>query len=330
MSIKAFPTAVLAILLAGCVGGSAEEIGPDPKFGDPDGVIVSGLVISEELFPVPGAVVTLDTTESTYTDEAGRFLFPSVMPGSTFNLSVEAIGYEPFAMDLEVVGPVDGLRISLVGIPGKSPYVATYPFTGFDACSFSAVYSAGPFPGPCAFGTRSTIFKVEVGEDWAAGVHELVWESSESMIFASAVATEDLNHGRQRASCISGTSNGQPFNDWCPAMLWGPSPLRIHVRPNDTEYAARYAIDGKEVWPGGENFTSFIFSSYMGYGQAEINNTLFPACVQINRQFSLPENWGCPFGVGYSLGVKVQYYHTTFYLQPPGVRLEEYTALPDQ
>lgn len=320
----------LVLVLAGCVASTSDGLPRPSAMGDADGVAVAGSVISDELFPVPNALVTLGSLAPTTTDEAGKFLVVGVPIQDDYTLTVNATGYEPFSMQLDVPGPVDALQIPLKGIPGQSPYTATYIHVGFDACSFSAVYSAGPAPGACPFGDGDTAFKVEVGDLWKAGVHELGWQSSEDMIFASSVSTEDPNHGDHQAGCLTGTdSSGNPYHDWCPAMIWGQSPLRILVRPNDTEYAKAYAIDGKEVWPGGENYTSFIFSSYSGYAQQEINSTFYDGCVVINRQFSVPEKWGCPFGIGYSLGIKITYYHTTFYVQAPAGRLEDFTAMPD-
>ncbi len=314
---------VLSGILAGCVQSSGQSV-ETPNDEGLERVIVSGTVISDELFPVQNAEVRLlPANQSTFTDAAGTFVFLDVALGS-YTINVTALDYEGSSLAVDVQAPTEGLRISLKGIPGKTPYVSTIPFTGFEVCSFAAVYSAGPFPFiPCPLGQGQTTFKVEVGPDWAANVMELDWETSDSMIFATAVSTqEDPNRA---PGCQTGVGH-----DWCTAMLWGPAPLAIYSRPNDTEYAAKYAIDGKEVWPGGRNFTSWIFSNYNGNLQGEINGTFYDQCVTINRQFSVPEQWGCPFGIGVSVGIKIQYYHTTFYMQPPAGRLEDYTALPDK
>ena len=314
---------VLSGILAGCVQSSGQSV-ENPIDDGVETVIVSGTVISEELFPVQNAEVRLlPVNESTFTDAAGTFAFLDVAFGS-YTINVTALDYEGSSLAIDVQAPTEGLRVSLKGIPGKTPYVSTIPFTGFEVCSFAAVYSAGPFPFvPCPLGEGQTTFSVEVGPDWAANVMELAWETSDSMIFATAVSTEDDSN--RAPGCQTGVGH-----DWCTAMLWGPSPLAIHSRPNDTDYAAKYAIDGKEVWPGGRNFTSWVFSNYNGNLQPEINGTFYDQCVAINRQFSVPEQWGCPFGIGVSVGIKIQYYHTTFYMQAPSGRLEDYSALPDQ
>lgn len=323
MRVRGVAFGFLVAALAGCVGSTAEDFAVPEGAGDGDGAVVSGLVISEELFPVPDALVTLGELPPAYTDTGGRFEFFDVPVGGTYALAVNATGYEPYSQDLEVVGSLTDLQIPLKGLPGESPYATTTLFTGWDACGISLVYSAGTFPSgsSCPFGQPKKVLKVEVGPHWRAGVHELSWKTSESMIFASSVSTDERP---QPASCTTSGSS----HTWCPALIWGKTPLRIFARPNDTEYAAKYAIDQKETWPGGENYTSYIFASYSGYGQQEINRTFYNQCVIINRQFNVPENWGCPFGVGYSTGFRIEFFHTTFYLAAP-LRLEEFTAMPD-
>jgi hypothetical protein len=102
----------------------------------------------------------------------------------------------------------------------------------------------------------------------------------------------------------------------------------VFARPNDAEYAAKFAIDGEETWPEGAH-DSHVFASYSGYLRSEVNQTAYPVCVEINRQFNVPEHWGCPFGIGYSTGLRFTIYHTTFYHDEP-LELERFTAIPDQ
>lgn len=315
----------VSFAFAGCVGGSATDSVPSGLDVAVDtGAGLRGLVVSDELFPVAEAQVAVKDGPSTFTDAAGRFELTNLHPG-TQTLNVTAEGYEPATQEAEV--PLEGLaevQILLKGIPGKSPYFTTIIFEGFDACSISLVYSAGGYapygPVPCPFGQRKAVLKTEVGPEWRAGVHEMVWKTSEEMIFASSVSTS------KRPGVASCTTSGSSHT-WCPALIWGRSPQRIFARINDTAYAAKYAIDKKETWPEG-NYTSYIFESYSGYFRTEINGTFYPACVFINNQFNVPPHWGCPFGVGTSLGIRFQFYHTTFYQQAP-LRLEAFTALPD-
>lgn len=324
--VRPFVCMVLfGVLFSGCVKVTADDRSEVQGIGDAELVVLRGTVVSDELFPVVAAVVTLGDQPAVTTDPAGGFEIGDV-PLGEYTLTVNASGYEPHSQEVTVNGPTDGLKIALKGIPGDAPYAVTLTHNGFEACAYAALYSSSGVPGACPFGDPERSFKVEVADTWAAGIFELDWESSDEMIFASAVSTEDPNHGLHRAGCgKQGTTE-----DWCTAMLWGKAPLKIVARPNDTEYAARYALNGKDVFPGGENFTSYILSGYNGYFQTEINGTFFPVCAAFNGVINAPPSWGCPFGIGVSTGTRITYYHTMFYLASPGGKLEDFSALPDQ
>src|ERR1041384_285450 len=184
------------LVFAGCVGGTAKDSAPPVVggAGNENGVPVRGVVMSEEIFPVPGAVVTLDNVSTVTTNATGDFEFLGVTPGTTVVLAINATGYEPVVTKADVPeNGVDGLRVTLKGIPGQAPYAATYIKVGFDACSVSAVYSAGSTNsytgGNCPFGKGDTTWKQEVAKEWVAGVHEMDWKSIDDMIFASSVST---------------------------------------------------------------------------------------------------------------------------------------------
>ena len=316
---------LLGVLLSGCAKITADDPATVNDIGDADVIVLRGTVVSDELFPVVGAAVTLGELSTVTTDPAGAFEIGDV-PLGDYVLTVNATGYEPHTQDVTVSGPADVLKIALKGIPGNAPYAVTMTHNGFEACAYALLYSSSPIPGTCPFGDPERSFKVEVADTWAAGVFELDWETTDEMIFAAAVSTEDPDHGLHRAGCgKQGTTE-----DWCTAMLWGKAPLKIFARPNDTEYAARYALNGKDVFPGGENFTSYILSGYNGFFQTEINRTFFPVCAAFNGVINAPPSWGCPFGIGVSTGTRITYYHTMFYLATPGGRLEDFSALPDQ
>lgn len=314
------------VLVSGCIADSAaedEDIGRDgtpgsgPNTMEAGGSGIVGRVISDELFPVIGATIQLVDGPSTTTDDEGAFVLNGVAPGEQ-TLDVTATGYEPLLHEVDVLSEgYAEVQLTMIGIPGQAPYVSTYIFEGFDACSFSAVYSAGPLMNPCPFGESVGTYHVEVGPGWQAGVHEMIWQSAEEMIFSSLIG-EDAN-------CQTSGTSWDP----CAALLSGRSPLRVFAQPLDFEYAAQHAINPTVVWPEG-NHTSTISSGYSGFARQEINNTANPVCLEINRQFSVPESWGCPFGVGVSLGTRFDMYHTTFYFQGSPGPLEEFTAAPDQ
>jgi hypothetical protein len=315
----AFPWLVLAILAAGCVGSQATPASVASQTPGENGV--RGMVISDELFPVAGANVSVKGGPWTLSDASGRFVLSDVAAGRVV-LSAGADGYKPSQQEVEVlaVGFVD-VQVTMSGIPGQAPYVRLLIHDGFVACSYSIVYSAGwPDAGPpvgrppCPLGAGKDSYRTEVGPDWRAGVHEMAWKGQEEMIFASS-----LDHPGCGVSANSHTH--------CPAMIWGRSPQRIFARPEDKAYAARHAIAPEEVWPKG-NYTSYLSTGYSGYLRTEVNQTLYTPCSIIDGQFGVPKSWGCPFGIGLSTGIRFQFYHTTFYLQTP-VDLESFSAQRD-
>lgn len=306
--------AVLSLIVSACVQAPEEAL-ETPAAGE-GGATLLGVVVSEEVFPVRGANVSIADGPSTLTDEEGRFSFTGLEPGRV-TVIVSAVGYEPAEQEVSLsAGSTLEITFELTGVAGEAPYLTTIIYEGYLACSMSAVYSAQQVPWftDCPFGDSKTGTSVNATEDWRAGVHEMAWETSEEMIFASSLAD----------SCITGAEGPDP----CPHLSWGPSPIQAFARIEDSEYAAQYALDGEATWPEGEH-TSHIFAGYSGFFRSEINETAYPACVVINNQFNIPEHWGCPFGVGYTTGLRFTMYHTTFYLEEPPA-LEQFTAIPDQ
>lgn len=306
----------VAVVFSACVQGPEQPL--DAPGGDEDATGIRGTIVSEEVFPVRGANVSVEDGPWNLTDAEGQFEILGLDPGR-YRIDVTADGYEPASEEVNVAaGSVVELFLTVTGLPGQAPYLETFIYEGFSACTFSAVYSAGPFPPvgdtPCPFGEQRTATSVEVGAEWRAGVHEMSWEAEEEMIMASSLTD---NCG----------TNGQE-TDPCPFMGWGQSPVRVFARINDTEYAAQHALDGETTWSAGAH-VSHLLASYSGYFGTEINQTAYPACVVINNQFNLPEHWGCPWGVGYSTGLRFTMYHTTFYREAPPA-LEAFTAIPDQ
>lgn len=299
-----------SLVTAGCAGDSAAPL-EDSASAEAD-ALVKGRVVSDEIFPVADALVQAVGGQSTTTDEHGNFEL-AVAPGSVV-LNVTAEGYLPLTEEVNVSpgGAVEVLLL-LEGIAGAAPYAETLIFEGIIACGWAIVYGAGWYNfTPCPSGDNKDSFRVEVGAEWRAGVHEITWETSDEMLLASSLV---------------GTCAGGADPDPCPGIVAGKDPLRILARPEDPEYAKQYAVDGQATWPEGKH-ESYILTAYNGMYRSEINQTLYPACSAVNGLIGSPPEWGCPFGVGVTFDLRYDVYHTTFYRDEP-VNVETFTAIPD-
>lgn len=304
---------LVAVLISACVQGPDQ---PLDAADDAGATGIRGTVVSDEVFPVRGANVSAEDGPWNLTDEEGQFELVGLDPGR-YRIDVTAEGYEPASEDVSVAaGSVIEVMITVTALPGQAPYLETIIYDGFSACMLAAVYAALPFPpvGPCPFGEPKTGMSVEVGAEWRAGVHEMAWETQEEMIMASSLVMTCGTDGQE--------------TDPCPFLGSGDSPIRAFARINDTEYAAQHSLDGETTWPAGAH-VSYLYTGYSGYLRSEINQTAYPACVVINNQFGVPAHLGCPWGVGYSTGIRFTLFHTTFYLEEPPA-LEAFTAVPDQ
>jgi 5-hydroxyisourate hydrolase-like protein (transthyretin family) len=115
---------VLAATWAGCVGAEGDAApttsqttpAPEPQVDDSTGSI-TGIIVDEELRPIPRVkVVLVETMQTTETDEAGRFTFNGVAPG-TYRLQFHRIGYaERTAKVMVQPGEVTEVDVTLVAL----------------------------------------------------------------------------------------------------------------------------------------------------------------------------------------------------------------------
>ena len=126
-----------ALLLAGCSDAPADvplDDGPVTRDVDttPELGAISGVVVSETITPVPGAVVTIAGSglEAT-TDAAGTFVFEALEP-TLYVLDVRADGYLPIQSTADVkVGEVAKPKVVLPADLAAKPYTETYTHSGF-------------------------------------------------------------------------------------------------------------------------------------------------------------------------------------------------------
>jgi len=132
----------VALLLSGCSEGGQKANDDDP-FVDPvdtkEGTgAIRGIVLDPTVNAVEGAtVVVVGAERDATTDEAGRFTFTDLEPGSYF-LKVSKPGWSEAQQSVDVVAdrvepPI--VKVLLEQIPGTEPRVETLKLDGFIACS---------------------------------------------------------------------------------------------------------------------------------------------------------------------------------------------------
>jgi hypothetical protein len=151
-----FMVAVLGLAtLAGCIGvddadptsDQDQQTGP-AEFTEDTGA-VSGTVLDDQGLPVEKGQVALagdGFEEATTTDEAGRFAFSNVDPGS-YRLFINALGYESVGKNVDVVvGEVTTVEVLLEPVAVAEPHAETQIGEGKVACSVRA-YPGVPLAG---------------------------------------------------------------------------------------------------------------------------------------------------------------------------------------
>lgn len=302
-------TPLLFATLAGCAGGGASPQSSDDL--DAEGAILRGVVLDTELRPIPNALIKAGGFDPALTGEDGRFELAGLPPGD-IRVTVYALGYHSASRSATLIhGDAVFLQFTIERLPIEEPYLELLIYRGYDICSASVLYSAG-YIAPCLLGARSAVFWVEVRDAWAYGVFEMEWHSAESMLFASTHRPNVCN-------------TGEP----CWGIEVGRSPIRMDAKPDDLEIAKRHALqdDKAKLYPVGA-FTMVLDSVYAGFGREELNQTAGAQCASLNPSLGLARRFGCPLGVGYSLGVSFHYYHTIFYVQVPS-QPELYSGRPD-
>src|SRR5687767_10427059 len=135
---------VCCLLFAGCVEGGAasEEPTSSSSIMEPSELLtegagaIAGTVVDEETAPVVGALIGLDATRSTTTDEAGQFSFKSVAPGA-HQVQVQALGYASIGRAVNVVeGEVVSLVLAVSALPVDKPHVELIILKGMSICDY--------------------------------------------------------------------------------------------------------------------------------------------------------------------------------------------------
>jgi hypothetical protein len=128
----------LAVVVAGCVGHDRPTPEPLATAEDPDGRpdvsedrgAIRGVAVNDQIQPVAGANITLETGDAqptilatTTSDLAGGFLFPLLEPG-TYRVRANVSGFNEAASFVSVrAGEIAVARLELTQRPLALPYV---------------------------------------------------------------------------------------------------------------------------------------------------------------------------------------------------------------
>lgn len=222
---------LVAVVLAGCADSAPTEEDDDVFDGleaeatDETGVI-RGVVVDETIVPVPEATVTLVESEmETLTNENGAFTFSGLEPGIHI-VQVSKAEYNTTQSSVTVEAGVDKpavLKIQLPRDPSSLPYVQTFQFDGFIACStrlvvigFALCSAVGGFDDDFA---RN--YDAEKTPEWIQS--ELIWRSTQPV-------GDELSFS---ITCLSGSPC--PDGQRTIARHEGPSPLLLQINRTTSE-----------------------------------------------------------------------------------------------
>jgi hypothetical protein len=174
---------LVASILSGCTKGAGPAATSAPSAPPPapkaDAGTISGVILTEEEAPIKGAqVALLGTQNETRTDDAGKFVFNGLPPGS-YKVAVSSLGFETLGRSVDVLaGEVSEVKYTLKTIEIKpDPYKVVLPFKGLIQCSVNPEYSVNPCAG--VTGEEKNFFSFHIdAANLKETVVELIWTPS--------------------------------------------------------------------------------------------------------------------------------------------------------
>ncbi len=183
---------LVAALVAGCTNDSASSKEPAPAAFD-DVVVTSttgairGVVVTQAIVPIAGALIVLPEGAQRTSDEEGAFVFNGLEPGDYF-LTVSKIGYVTIQTSAHVVAgdaepPITKVTL-LPDAAAARPYYQEYVFDGFIQCSGTfvavgaAVCSVTDIVGVPSEDRFGVTYPLEAKPSWMQT--EMVWDSTQA------------------------------------------------------------------------------------------------------------------------------------------------------
>lgn len=230
-------TIVASILVSGCASsagpnsGDAPETGEGPVLFDDSTGAIAGLVVSEDLLPIEGAVVLLDGQFDTITDVGGRFAFGRLVPRD-YEVVVAKSGYGSELVRAEVsAGQETSLTITLRTVASIQAYHELFQQAGIVSCGVSAGTSLAPDQtrqvavcsasnyavGDAIDKTVSYFNEYGLNPDVTGFWLETVWTSTQALSNRMAVGMYALD---KQGDVVSGETG---------VFVDGTSPIRVRI-----------------------------------------------------------------------------------------------------
>lgn len=167
---------------AGCIGSEGgrpldgERLDEGATEFDAQTGSIRGTVTDDSLAPIAGVDVVLpDLDLRSTTDEAGRFRFARLAPGSV-RVAADAVGFSDVVRDVEVfAGQFVEVHLRLLPEGQQAQYYETYVQTAFVGCSFNGKHPGDPngtgsFFAACGVAYYAGLYDVDRFRlDWGLG-----------------------------------------------------------------------------------------------------------------------------------------------------------------
>lgn len=355
------PAALVALLvaasalLAGCAGGGGgkpkDSGGPQPDFNDlglqatDKTGIIRGVIVDEAVRPLGGATITTTGSDgkarNTTSSADGAFGFDGLDPGTYF-LKAGKPGYRDSQVSAEVVAGVREppiVKVVLAVDPSEVPYVASYQYDAFIACSFTLVLVSFAACGLAPDQTNNA-FLVEYPMDkppkWIQS--EAVWESTQALGSSLSLSITDFSTGTQIG--VNSTAGPSPIyvtvNETTAQRFnyTGPSANPVNIRLFSTSAEGTDLVPEDQInqaWASAGypvyNSTGLDPTADQAFGLAGLNNPLGEHCLEWVTLFKACMRAG---GVGVVLQQKVTVFTHVFYgyTPPEGWRFSSGEGVP--
>lgn len=229
--MRAAVMVALVLWLAGCLGASSSTQSRADSLPtlEPQGRRVAGLVVDDELAPIPDALVrATGTNVSAQTNASGRFEMTGLPARNGLLLTAEHPDYRSASLRVDLLYvPAAEVRFVLALKPVNATHVTTVT-RGMIFCQVFVGAHEGPVPGnlvSCGRVTPDTVEEARVpfSSTTVAATIELVWKPGQP---AAAGYDLDVAFVLENGTIPLGRIEAEPGTEYV-AMFVGPSTFAV-------------------------------------------------------------------------------------------------------